>query len=120
MATGLRAFAKVNFGLRIGHLRPDGFHELRTIYQTICLHDTVKVDVQRGVGIEIRCKDPRVPTDETNTCARVAERVLKLLKQRGKVTIQIEKGLPVMGGLGAASANGVATMLGVEHALKAG
>jgi 4-diphosphocytidyl-2-C-methyl-D-erythritol kinase len=118
MAVSVRSFAKINIGLRIGRLRDDGYHELRTIYQTVALHDTVRVDVSKGVGIEIHCKDPRVPNDETNTCWRVADRVLRALKTRGKVRITIEKNLPVQGGLGAASSNAVATLLGLERALK--
>ncbi len=61
MATSVRSFAKINLGLKIGPLREDGFHELRTIYQTIALSVPVRVDVGKGVGIEIVCKDPRVP-----------------------------------------------------------
>jgi 4-diphosphocytidyl-2-C-methyl-D-erythritol kinase len=118
MATLARSFAKINIGLRIGPAREDGFHELRTIYQTLSIHDLIKVDVGRGVGIEILCKDPAVPLDESNTCWRVAERVLRTLKTRGKVRITIEKNLPVQGGLGAASSNGVATMLALENTLK--
>ena len=82
MSTSVRSFAKINIGLRIGRLREDGYHELRTIYQTIGLSDLVRVDVGRGVGIEIHCKDPRVPDDESNTCWRVADRVLRTLKPR--------------------------------------
>ena len=78
----------------------------------------MRVDVQRGTGIEIRCKDPRVPQDESNTCCRVTERVLRALKTRGKVVITIEKRLPIQGGMGGASANAVATMMGLEKALK--
>jgi 4-diphosphocytidyl-2-C-methyl-D-erythritol kinase len=78
----------------------------------------VKVDVGRGVGIEIYCKNQRVPADETNTCWRVADRVLHALKTRGKVRITIEKNLPVQGGLGAASSNGAVTILALERALK--
>jgi 4-diphosphocytidyl-2-C-methyl-D-erythritol kinase len=118
MAISVRSFAKINIGLRIGPLREDGFHELRTLYQTIALHDTVRVDAGRGLGIEIACKDPRVPCDESNTCYRMAERILRTFKLRSKVRITIEKGLPVQGGLGAASSNAVATMLGLEKALK--
>ncbi len=118
MATAVRSFAKINLGLRIGSARPDGFHELRTLYQTIALHDVVKVEVQRGAGIAIRCPDPRVPTGENNTCHRVAERVLTLLRRRGRVVIEIDKRLPVQGGLGAASSNGVATLLALERELK--
>jgi len=118
MSTSVRSFAKINIGLKIGPRREDGFHELRTIYQTIALSDLVKVEVSRGVGIEIASKDPRVPLDETNTCYRMAERILHALKTRGKVRITIEKSLPVQGGLGAASSNAVAAMLGLERALK--
>ena len=118
MAVPVRSFAKINLGLCIGMARADGFHELRTVYQTIALHDVVRVDVTRGTGIEIRCKDPRVPQDESNTCWRAADRVMRSLKKRGKVVIQIDKQLPVQGGLGAASSNAVATMLGLERALK--
>jgi 4-diphosphocytidyl-2-C-methyl-D-erythritol kinase len=118
MAIGVRSFAKINIGLRIGPARDDGYHELRTIYQTIALADLVRVDVGRGLGIEVVCKDPRVPSDESNTCWRAADKVLRALKTRGKVRITIEKMLPVQGGLGAASSNAVATILGLEKALK--
>jgi 4-diphosphocytidyl-2-C-methyl-D-erythritol kinase len=118
MATSVRSFAKINLGLKIGPLRDDGFHELRTVYQTIALHDVVRVDASKGVGIEIVCKDPRVPTEETNTCWRVADRILRSLKVRHKVRIAIDKRLPVQGGVGAASSNGVATMMALEKELK--
>src|SRR5262249_18087053 len=118
MSSSVRSFAKINIGLRIGPLREDGFHELRTLYQTISLYDTVRIDLARGMGIEIACKDPRVPCDESNTCYRMAERVLRALKMRSKVRITIDKRLPVQGGLGAASSNAIATMLAMEKAFK--
>ena len=118
MSIALRSFAKINLGLKIGPRRPDGFHELRTVYQTLALHDVVRVEAQPGSGIEIRCDDPRVPLDESNTCYKMAEQVLKAVA-RGplSVVVEIEKRLPVQGGLGAASSNAVATMLGLERAL---
>ena len=118
MPTTVRSFAKINLGLHIGALRPDGFHELRTVYQTIALHDVIRVRVARGEGIEIRCRDPRVPTDSTNTCYRIVERAMASLGVGFKVTIEIEKKLPVQGGLGGASANAVATLLAFEQAAK--
>lgn len=114
----VRSFAKINIGLRIGPLREDGFHELRTIYQTLNFHDVIKVEAGRGTGIEIICNDPQVPTDESNTCWRVTERVLRALKVRNKIRISIEKRLPLQGGLGGASSNAVATMLALEKVLK--
>jgi 4-diphosphocytidyl-2-C-methyl-D-erythritol kinase len=118
MSIAVHSFAKINLGLKIGPARPDGFHELRTIYQTIALHDVVRVEVQSGSGIEIRCNDPRVPLDESNTCYQAAERVLKAAKASAKVIVQIEKRLPVQGGMGAGSSNAVAIMLGLERALE--
>lgn len=118
MSVTVNSFAKINLGLRIGHTRPDAFHELRTVYQTIALHDTIRVQVVRGSGIEIRCEDSRVPTDGTNTCLRVVERALEALKAKARVVIEIEKRLPVQGGLGGASSNAVAALLALEKALK--
>jgi 4-diphosphocytidyl-2-C-methyl-D-erythritol kinase len=118
MSVTVRSFAKINLGLSIGASRNDGFHELRTVYQTIGLHDLIEVSVERGSGIEIRCNDPRVPKDESNTCYRIVEKALQGLNARGRVVIEIQKRLPVQGGLGAASSNAVATLLGLERALK--
>src|SRR6185312_9549722 len=78
----------------------------------------MRVDVVRGQGIEIRSEDSRVPRDATNTCYRIAERVMAALKARGRVVIEIEKRLPVQGGLGGASGNAVATLLALESTLK--
>ncbi len=118
MTVAVCSFAKINLGLYIGAARADGFHELRTIYQTIALHDLIRVGVGRGRGIEILCNDPRVPLDSSNTCYRMAERVMSELGARGRVTVEIDKRLPVQGGLGAASSNAVATMIGLEQAFK--
>ena len=118
MTVSVRSFAKINLGLYIGRLRADGYHDLRTVYQTIALHDVIRVSVARGTGIEIFCADPRVPCDPSNTCYRMAERVMEELGANARVTIEIEKRLPVQGGLGAGSSNAVATMIGLERALK--
>jgi 4-diphosphocytidyl-2-C-methyl-D-erythritol kinase len=120
MTVAVRSFAKINLGLYIGAARADGFHDLRTVYQTIALHDLIRVSVGRGSGIEILCKnkDPRVPLDSSNTCYRMVELVLEELGAKGRVSIEIEKRLPVQGGLGAASSNAVATMVALERALR--
>ena len=117
MTVNVPSFAKINLGLRIGTLRPDGFHGLLTVYHTIALHDVIRVSVVRGSGIEIRCDDPRVPTDASNTCYKTAQCAIDALKARGRVVIEIEKRLPVQGGLGGASGNAVATLLALERAL---
>jgi 4-diphosphocytidyl-2-C-methyl-D-erythritol kinase len=118
MTVSVRSFAKINLGLYIGSLRADGFHDLRTVYQTIALHDVIRVSVGRSSGIEILCEDPRVPRDSSNTCYRIAELAMAELGASGRVSIEIDKRLPVQGGLGAASSNAVATMIALERALK--
>jgi 4-diphosphocytidyl-2-C-methyl-D-erythritol kinase len=118
MTVSFRSFAKINLGLTIGAARKDGFHDLLTVYQTIGLHDVIRVSVGRGDGIEIRCTDPRVPRDESNICYRIAERAMNALRAKGRVVIEIEKRLPVQGGLGGASSNAVATLLALERAFK--
>ncbi|HEV2395609.1 MAG TPA: 4-(cytidine 5'-diphospho)-2-C-methyl-D-erythritol kinase [Candidatus Sulfotelmatobacter sp.] len=118
MTVTVRSFAKINLGLSIGAVRPDGFHELLTVYQTIGLHDVIRVSVERGSGIDIRCADPRVPRDSSNTCHRIVERAMTALRAKAHVVVDIEKRLPVQGGLGGASANAVATLLALEKALR--
>jgi 4-diphosphocytidyl-2-C-methyl-D-erythritol kinase len=118
MTVQVRSFAKINLGLRIGAARGDGFHELLTVYQTIGLHDLIGVSVSRGNGIEIHCDDARVPRDESNTCYRVVEKAMRAMKGKGRVLIQIEKRLPVQGGIGGASSNAVATLLALERVMK--
>ncbi len=114
----VRSFAKINLGLRIGGRREDGFHDLLTVYQTIGLHDLIRIGASRGTGIEIRCKDERVPLDESNTCYRIVDKAMSALNAKGRIVIEIVKRLPVQGGLGGASSNAVAAMLGLERVLK--
>jgi 4-diphosphocytidyl-2-C-methyl-D-erythritol kinase len=118
MKVKLPSFAKINLGLSIGAAREDGFHELLTVYQTIALHDVIGVSLGLGSGIEIRCTDPRVPKDESNTCYRLVEKAMLALNAKGRVVVDIEKRLPVQGGLGGASSNAVAALLGLERVLK--
>src|SRR6266481_9359680 len=117
MPVTVRSFAKINLGLHIGPKRPGGFHDLRTVYQTIALHDILRLKIVSGAGLEIQCADPRVPSDETNTCYRILEKAMAALKAKGRVVLEIEKRLPVQGGLGGASGNAVAVLIALERAL---
>jgi 4-diphosphocytidyl-2-C-methyl-D-erythritol kinase len=119
MSVTLRSFAKINIGLAIGLARPDGYHALTTVYQTIGLHDLVTVTARRAVAtsIALTSNDERVPTDGRNTAWKMAERALIVLDVAAEVAIHIEKRLPVQGGLGAGSANAAAALLGLEREL---
>ncbi len=119
MSVTLRSFAKINLGLAIGPARPDGFHALTTVYQTIALHDVVTITARRAAAsrITLTSNDQRVPLDARNTAWKMVQRALALLDIAAEVTIHIEKRLPVQGGLGAGSANAAAALLGVEREL---
>src|SRR4051812_39135665 len=107
MATSIRSFAKVNLGLAIGPLRPDGFHSLSTLYQTIALHDVVMVRARRSnrTSILLTSNHPKVPLDARNTAWKMVEGALVRAEVTAEIEVHIEKRLPVQGGLGAGSAN---------------
>ncbi len=124
MPTRVRSFCKINLGLAVGPLRPDGFHTLSTVYQTLQLHDFVTVTAIRAAQtvIEITSNHRGVPRTEAgnaerNTAWRMVHRTLDRLEITANVQIHIEKTLPVQGGMGAGSANAVAATLGLEREL---
>jgi 4-diphosphocytidyl-2-C-methyl-D-erythritol kinase len=119
MPTSVRSHTKINLGLAIGPLRPDGFHQLTTVYQTLALHEMVTVEGRMAAAtrITLSSSHPRVPTDAGNTAWRIVERCLDMLNLRAEVHIHIDKQLPMQGGLGAGSANAIAALIGLEHEL---
>ena len=104
------AFAKINLGLRVLGRRPDGYHEISTVFQTITLHDTLTFETPPGGRLELICSDPEIPTDETNLVLRAAS----ALRERFGVTrgarIGLEKVIPAGGGLGGGSSDAAVTL----------
>ena len=126
MPTAVRSRAKINLGLYIGAPRPDGFHSLVTVYQTLELYDVVTVTAielpfqdPSKQTIRLTTNDDRVPTDRRNTAWKIVEMALQDGGRSADVEIHIEKRLPVQGGLGAGSANAVAALVGLEAELVA-
>lgn len=119
MATRVRSFSKVNLGLAIGPARADGFHGLTTIYQTLALYDLVTVTARlaRATSIRLTTNHPYVPRDGRNTAWKMVERCLARFGVAAEVAIDINKRLPVQGGMGAGSANAAAALLGLEREL---
>jgi 4-diphosphocytidyl-2-C-methyl-D-erythritol kinase len=119
MPTCVRSYSKINLGLAIGAPRPDGFHSLATLYQTLALHDLVTVYARRADRTRIRLmsNDPRVPCDWRNTAWKMTEKILSSLDLRAEIKIHIQKNLPIQGGMGAGSANAAAALLGLEREL---
>jgi 4-diphosphocytidyl-2-C-methyl-D-erythritol kinase len=119
MPTAVRSHAKINLGLGIGAPRPDGFHALATVYQTLELYDVVTVTARPSdtTSLRVTSDDIRVPTNSRNTAWKMVELALKTFGRKAEVEIHIEKRLPVQGGLGAGSANAVAALVGLEAEL---
>ena len=119
MPTVVRSHAKVNVGLFLGPPRPDGFHALATVYQSLEMHDLVTVTARRSqeTALSIRSNDSRVPTDERNTAHRMISLALKQFGVEADVEVFIDKRLPVQGGLGAGSGNAVAALVGLDAEL---
>ena len=119
MPTHVRSYSKINLGLAIGPGRPDGFHSLTTMYQTLALHDVVTISLSDSdeTSIVITSNHPWVPPDARNTAWRMVEGCLKRMDVKAAVNIRIQKNLPVQGGLGAGSANAAAALVGLEHEL---
>ena len=124
MSTRVRSFCKINLGLAVGPARPDGFHALTTLYQTLALHDLVTVTARPAAqtSITLTSDHPGVPDTERgdpekNTAFRIVDLALERLNISAQVTIDIEKRLPVQGGLGAGSANAAAALIGLEREL---
>jgi 4-diphosphocytidyl-2-C-methyl-D-erythritol kinase len=119
MPTRVRSHTKINLGLAIGPVRPDGFHQLTTVYQTLALHDWVTIEAREAgtTKLSLTSTHPQVPTDAGNTAWRMVERCLKTLDLPAQVDIHIDKQLPLQGGLGAGSANAVAALIGLEQEL---
>ncbi len=102
MPTTVRSHAKINLGLYIGAPRPDRFHALVTVYQTLELHDfvTVSASLAPETSIHVSSNDLRVPTDNRNTAYKMVALALEALGTPAQVSIYIEKRLPIQGGLG--------------------
>jgi 4-diphosphocytidyl-2-C-methyl-D-erythritol kinase len=112
----LRAFAKINTGLKILRKRPDGYHELCTIYHTIGLHDRLEICISKaGRGIGVECDNPAIPGGQGNLVYRACEAWAQARGWRGSIKVQIEKEIPLGSGLGGASTNAAATILGLER-----
>jgi 4-diphosphocytidyl-2-C-methyl-D-erythritol kinase len=105
-----RAHAKVNLDLRVLGTRPDGYHELRTVFQSIELHDVLTVAAVPGPFV-LRCRARGVPTDERNLVWRAAVLLWRALGRVGDPCdpeVTLEKVIPTEAGLGGGSADAAA------------
>lgn len=107
-----RSFAKINLDLRVLHRRPDGFHEIRSLFHTISLADRIDLEFTPGhrSKVSVTCPGVDLP-QEKNLAHRAAVAYLERTKTRGTVSIAISKFIPLGGGLGGGSSNAASILL---------
>ncbi len=104
----IRSLAKINLDLRVLNKRPDGFHELRSIFQTISLADTIEIEYQRGrTKIELK-SNLNIPG---NLILRAADILMKAVRATGQLRFDLTKRIPLGGGLGGGSSNAASVLL---------
>ncbi|MBY0508433.1 MAG: 4-(cytidine 5'-diphospho)-2-C-methyl-D-erythritol kinase [Bryobacteraceae bacterium] len=109
MRVEVKAFAKINLGLKVLYRRPDGYHELRTVFQTISLADDITLEFTRGRPTAISLEDPLGIPD--NLMTRAARMVLDEARVTGAVHMALRKRIPMGGGLGGGSTDAAAVLL---------
>jgi 4-diphosphocytidyl-2-C-methyl-D-erythritol kinase len=114
----IRAHAKINLDLRVLGMRPDGFHELRTVFQAIALHDTITCLPREG-PFAIECAMPGLPLDESNLVWRAAEALWRAFRRTGPprdIIVRLDKRIPLQAGLGGGSADAAAALMALARA----
>lgn len=115
----LQAFAKVNLGLQVLGRRPDGYHEIRSVLQTVSLADRLEIGLG-GPGIALEVDDPALPSGSENLVFRAAERLLAHLPAPPGLKLRLIKKIPAGAGLGGGSSDAAAALVGIDHLLGLG
>ncbi len=111
----LKSYAKLNLSLDVVGKRPDGFHELRTIFERISLADDITLSLNKSGRISVKCNHPHVPTDQRNLVIRIAQQLQVDCSVPLGVDIHIEKNIPVAAGLAGGSSNGATVLMGLNQ-----
>ena len=114
----LPSFAKVNWSLRILGRRSDGYHEVRTILQTISLQDNLRFELSEDSAIQLICDQPGIPTDDRNLIVRAGNAVRDRYQIDRGARIRLVKRIPAKAGLGGASSNAAVSLLALTHLWK--
>ena len=111
----LPAHAKINLFLRVLGRRRDGYHEIRTLFQTVTLHDRLTFGPSAADEIQLVCDAPGVPSDESNLVWRAARALRERYGVKGGARIHLEKTIPAGGGLGGGSSDAAAALVCLSH-----
>lgn len=113
----LKAYAKINVGLRITGQRDDGNHSIKTLYQTVNIYDEVKLNLKDEQGVTFNWQGERVPDGDDNICSKAANSFFEFIGEEKGVNIELEKKLPVGSGLGGGSSDAACVIRGLNELL---
>ena len=111
--------AKINVILRILDRRPDGFHNLWSVMQTVALDDEVRIRLRSDrQDIQLKCDAAQLAADQSNLVYRAATEVLARAQQSIGLDIELRKRIPMGAGLGGGSSDAAATIIGLNQLLQ--
>lgn len=120
MEIKLKAPAKINLSLDVLGKRPDGYHELATVMQTVDLYDEITLTGNDSGTVTVSCDAEGVPCDDSNICAKAAYRFFDYCRLPvSGVHIDIKKKIPAQAGLAGGSSDGAAVILGLNQLFQA-
>jgi len=111
----LPSFAKINWSLEIPGKRPDGYHEVKTLLQTISLRDELHFELSNDGAVSVSCEDREIPTGGDNLIVRAAHALQERFEVEQGIGIRLEKRIPIKAGLGGASSNAAVTLLALSR-----
>ncbi len=106
----IRSMAKINLGLEVAGRRPDGYHEIRTLFQAIDFSDVLEFELREANEISLRGDSSSVPWDERNLVYQAAQLLKRTYSVRPGVSIRVAKAIPAGRGLGGGSSNAAMTL----------
>jgi 4-diphosphocytidyl-2-C-methyl-D-erythritol kinase len=119
LSLSVPSFAKINWNLQVLGRRADGYHEVRTLLQTISLHDDLHFDVTRDGAVSLSCDEPDIPIDIPTGDQNLIVQAAYALKYRYNVEqgarVRLQKRIPTKAGLGGASSNAAVSLVALAH-----
>lgn len=110
----INAYAKINLGLDVIRRRPDGYHDLKMIMQSIELHDELIFNVSEGDSVSLTCSNPSLPCDDSNLIVRAVKLLSSEFNIHKKIDIYLEKNIPVAAGMAGGSTDAAAAMIALN------
>lgn len=104
------SFAKINLYLEVCGIRADGYHPIKTVFQSISLHDELHCSHHDGEGLQLECQAEGVPDDDSNLICKAYRAFSEMTGKKPGLHIRLEKKIPVAAGLGGGSSNAASTL----------